>query len=183
MTGFQCDFRFYILLAVLIFFVPLPWLTSWIIAVCFHELCHLAVVKLLHGTVYSFKAGVSGANMECNNLSDRGYLLSILAGPLGGLVLVLTGRLFPRLAICSWILSVYNLMPVLPLDGGQALRLLIKNNDLFHIAERIALLLIFAFAIYLFFFANFGPLPFIAALSLFVKNRKRPCKEPHWGVQ
>ena len=183
MTRFGIDPRLYILFTVLLFLVPLPWLAAWVAAVCFHEFCHLAVVKLYGGNVCSFTVGLGGANMECIDLTDSAYLISILAGPVGGLGLVLLGRWFPRLAICSWFLSFYNLLPVLPLDGGQAMRILIKNSRLFLVVERISLFIISILAICICFFADFGPLPLVIAVSLWIKNRKRPCKGPQCRVQ
>lgn len=183
MSKFSIDPRLYILLTVLIFLVPLPWLAAWVAAVCFHELSHLLAVKLYGGKVCSFSLGLGGANLECADLTDRAYLVSILAGPVGGLGLVLLGRWFPRLAICSWLLSVYNLLPVLPLDGGQAMGILIKNACLFRVIERMSLFTISILALYICFFWNLGPLPLIVAVSLWFKNRKRPCKGPQCGVQ
>ena len=168
--------------SILLFLVPLPWLVAWVIAVSFHEFCHLAAVKVLGGNVLAFSINLGGVNMECADLTERDYLLSILAGPLGGFVLGLVGRWFPRLAICSWLLSVYNLIPVLPLDGGRVLQILVKKNAVFLAVEKIILgLSLLAAMICL--FADFGTLPLIIAISLWIKNRKRPCKETIWGVQ
>ncbi len=183
MSGFKLDARFCILLSVLVFMVPFPWLVSWVVAVSFHEMCHWIVMKFYGGNMRSFFIGLGGANMQCSGLSDREYLLSILAGPIGGFVLVLLGRWFPRLSICSWLLSAYNLLPVLPLDGGQVLRILVKNDTVFCVLERIVLILVSILAVITSLFMNLGPLPFIIVASLWVKKRKRPCKETVCAVQ
>ena len=94
------DPNLFITFAVLAFLVPLPWLLSWVVAVCFHELCHLVAVRLCGGSVSTFTLRLGGAIMESTDLSDNAYIFSVLAGPVGGLVLVLLGRWFPRLAIC-----------------------------------------------------------------------------------
>lgn len=183
MRNCRLDPSLYIIFAVMIFLVPLPWLISWTVAVCFHEFCHFAVVKLNGGNVRSFTLHLGGANIVSADLSENAYLLSVLAGPVGGLALVLLGRWFPRLAICSWALSVYNLIPVLPLDGGQAIRILLKNDPLLYVLQNVVLIVISLLAIYLCFFLRIGPLPLIITISLWVKNRKRPCKETLCGVQ
>lgn len=167
----------YIYFAVLLFFVPVSWLFAWLVAVSFHELCHWLSVRLFGGTVYSLTIGITGANMVCETLSNGKQLLSVLSGPLGGFLLVFTANWFPRIAICSWILSVYNLLPLLPLDGGRALQILLKNHRSYYVIEKVALIAISLCAVYLAINLRFGILPVVAVVGLWLKNRKRPCKE------
>ena len=183
MNSFKIDGRLCILFGFLLFLVPFPWFVAWIAAASFHEICHWLVVKLYGGNVRLFFAGIGGASMQCNGLSNRAYLLAVLAGPVGGFVLVMLGRWFPRLAICSWLLSVYNLLPVLPLDGGQAMRLLLKSNTVFCFFEKITLIIISALAVSSCIVLNFGLLPLILVASLWLKKRKRPCKDEVYAVQ
>lgn len=172
----------YILFAVLLFLIPLPWVVAWTCAVCFHEICHLVAVKAFGGKICKFFVGLGGAELECAELTDKAYAYSVLAGPVGGLILALLGRWFPRIAICSWLLSAYNLLPISPLDGGQVVRT-IFGIKILCIIERIALVALTAIALYMYIIANFGLLPLIIVGSLWFKNRKRPCKESHYGVQ
>ena len=183
MSKLKIDPRNYILLSALIFLLPLKWIVAWCVAVCVHELFHLVAVKLCGGHISNFSVALGGANMECVDLPDKKYLFSVLAGPIGGLVLVLLGRWFPRMAICSWFLSVYNLLPVLPLDGGHALQILLKEHNSFDIFQKILLFMISILGIYLCFCAKLGVLPLIIAVSLWIKNRKIPCKEALYKVQ
>ena len=44
-----------------------------------------------------------------------------MAGPAGGFMLLLLKRAFPALAICGFLQSAFNLIPVYPLDGGSVL--------------------------------------------------------------
>jgi len=172
MQKLKIDPRLYVLLAVLIFLLPLKWLSAWCAAVCLHELFHFAAVKLYRGKIRIFSLNLGGADMECTDLSDKAYMLSVLAGPLGGLLLVLLGRWLPRLAICSWLLSVYNLLPVLPLDGGQALRIMLKDKNALGVLQRIMLFVVSILAAYLCFIVKLGPLPVVIAISLWIKNQK-----------
>lgn len=183
MIKIRIDPGVFIILAILILLVPLPWIIAWVTAVCFHEYCHFAIVRLCGGHIEKLEMGLGGANMECADLADGSYILSVLAGPVGGFLLVLFGRWLPKLAICSWLLSAYNLLPVLPLDGGRILRMLIKNDKLFVMIERTFLFSVTVLALYGYCAAGLGLLPLTIVAILWIKNRKRPCKGTFCGVQ
>ena len=48
--------------------------------------------------------------------------LCALAGPVGGFLLLSMCRIYPELAVWGMFQSIYNLLPVYPLDGGRAVR-------------------------------------------------------------
>jgi len=173
----------YLYLAILLLLIPLPWLISWLIAVFFHEFCHWLGVKLGGGSVLQLTVGLSGANMESTAMSERQRLLAVLSGPAGGLLLLLLARWFPKIAICSWLLSMYNLLPVLPLDGGRALQILLRRDRVFCTVERVLLFCLTLLAVYSAFFLKFGILPIMIISILWLKNRKSPCKEMICKVQ
>lgn len=173
----------YIFLVLLLFFVPMPWLAAWMLAVFFHEFCHWIAVRLCGGEIHQLSIGLGGANMQSSALTDGKRLFSVLSGPVGGLVLVFVGRWFPRVAICSWLLSVYNLLPLLPLDGGHALQIMLRNEKPFFIAEKFFLAFLTMGAVYASFFLHLGALPLVVVSVLWLKNRKRPCKEGVCKVQ
>lgn len=173
----------YIYLVILLFLVPIPWLCAWLVAVCFHEFCHWISVRFFGGAVYSLTFGVTGANMVCETLTNGKQLVSVLSGPIGGFLLVLTAKWFPRIALCSWVLSGYNLLPLLPLDGGRALQILLKGHPCFYIIEKVILIAISLCAVYLAICLHFGVLPLAVMIILWLRNRKRPCKEGVCKVQ
>ena len=167
----------YVLFVLLLFLIPLPWLAGWLVSVLFHELCHWFAVLLFGGQVYKITVGLGGANMECTAFTDSKNILCILAGPVGGFLLALLGHWFPRLAICSWVLSVYNLMPLMPLDGGRALQILWNNPKSFEKFEVIFLMILTVLVFGLSFIKHLGVFPLCVVSALWIKNRKRPCKE------
>lgn len=173
----------YIYLSLLLFAIPLPWIAAWFAAVIFHELCHWVGVRLCGGEVLQFSLAVGGANMESTVMTDGKRLFSVLCGPLGGLFLAAFSRWLPRIAICSWFLSMYNLIPVMPLDGGNALQILIKNEKLHRVVEGIILGLLASVAIYTSLFLRLGILPLLIVFILWRRNRKIPCKECVCKVQ
>lgn len=172
----------YIFVVLLLLLLPIKWVTAWLLAIIFHELCHYLTVKLFSGQVYRLTIGLGGADMECSTLPDRKRLIAILGGPLGGILLIFLGKWFPRLAICSFILSVYNLLPVLPLDGGRALQIVLRERS-FHTIERLFLATVSLGAIYCVVRLQFWLLPTLIVVGLWYRNRKRPCKERPDRVQ
>ena len=173
----------YLYLAILLLILPIKWLIAWLFAVCFHEACHYLAVKLCGGESYHLYVGFGGAVISCSELTNRKHLFSLLAGPLGGFLLVLLGRWFPRLALCSWLLSIYNLLPLLPLDGGQALQILMKNSQLFYTVEKTLLILLMLCGIWVSVKMHLGVFPVIIVGMLWLKNRNSPCKEQICKVQ
>ena len=156
--------------------MPIEWLVAWLVAISFHEICHCFAVKLCGGKSYHLSVGFGGAIINCSELTGKCQLICLLAGPFGGLLLALLGRWFPRVALCTWVLSVYNLLPLLPLDGGQALQLLIKNKKIFYAIEKVVLVVLTLGGIYLSLYWHFGALPVVIVGILWLKNRKSPCK-------
>lgn len=111
----------YIALALAILILPLRWLMAALTAGAVHELGHLLACQLCGGNIRSITIAPSGARIETAPMEQGRALFCSLAGPLLGLSLLVPGKWFPRLAICAGIQSVYNLLPLHPLDGGQAL--------------------------------------------------------------
>ena len=173
----------YFYFVLLLFLVPLPWLFAWLVAVAIHEFFHYAAVRLCGGSVNSLSVGIGGANMSCSNLTEGKSLCAILAGPIFGLLPSFLGSWFPRLAVCCWVLTVYNLLPLLPLDGGRALQILLKDNKCFYIIQRIALVLLAGISVYSAFVLRIGALPLAIVVGLWLKIRKRPCNDSVCKVQ
>ena len=179
-------------LAVMILLLPPEWIMSAMIAALIHEFCHYLAILACSGKtagvgLYSFSARIALPEMS------RGKeLLCALAGPLGGLMLWLLAPWFPRLALCAAAQSLYNLLPVYPLDGGRALRCALHLflppsaadfTEAFVGWLTIGALLILSF--YLFAVRQMGVLPLMASIGLVfrTKDAKMPCKAGHFALQ
>lgn len=171
----------YIYMVLLLFLVPLKWLFAWLFAAGFHEVCHWLAVKLCGGEIYSITVGIAGAKMECSSMKKTKRLFAILSGPLGGLLLLAFARWIPRIALCSWLLSMYNLLPLLPLDGGTALEVLLGTK--IYILQKMFLILLSVIAIYVSVVLHFGLLPVVILAVLWTKSRNFPCKPGACKVQ
>lgn len=163
--------------ALLLLVLPLQWVLAAMFAAGFHELCHACAVSLCGGTIKRLTLGSGGAVMEVESMTRGRELICALAGPFGGLLLLLFSRWIPRIAICAGVQSLYNLLPVYPLDGGRALRcgaaLLLpgRGERICVILENCCLLCAFLLAVYASFWLKLGFVPIAFAAILLLKRK------------
>ena len=165
--------------------IPFPWAAAWMIAAASHEFFHCLALFLCGKSITGITIGVNGAEIEAGMLNHVEMLLCSLAGPLGGLLLLLLSELFPRLAVCALVQSAFNLMPVHPLDGGRALRSAMGFLFSEHIARRICSIIeisvlsgVFLLCLVTSVLLRMGIYPVLLAVffTLHTKKIKIPCK-------
>lgn len=112
-----------LLLGALVFLLDGRALAALVCAVAAHELGHVLALVLLGGRVEGLTLAATGPVLHCAS-QGSGWrdVLCALAGPaLGALAFFLLRQRWQLLAEMSAVLSLVNLLPVLPLDGGRAL--------------------------------------------------------------
>jgi len=181
----------YIAAAVLLLIIPLDWLIAAVLAAIFHEICHLAAILFCDGAIESIVVGLGGTEIIACLNGKRKEFIAILSGPLGSFLLVGLCHTFPKLAICAFIQGLFNLLPILPLDGGRMAQCILlcfwpeKIRQLQKITEGIAvtgtLILLIAACLIL----KLSLLSVVSCVFLFLKVvfRKTPCKEHQIRVQ
>lgn len=180
-----------IFLALGLLILPLRWLLAAILAAAFHEGCHWLAVRLCGGSITALHIGSGGAQMDAVGLSAGKNLICSLAGPVGGLFLLLFMRWIPCIALCALCQSAYNLLPIGPLDGGQALRSFCRltvprlENSICIWVQRLCLTAVACAAAYAAIWLRLGWIPVILALAVIVKAKtgKTPCKQRSKRVQ
>jgi stage IV sporulation protein FB len=181
----------WVLLAMSLLVLPLRWIMAAITAAVVHESCHALAVSLCGGRLRTLSVGKSGAVMVADPMTPTREFFCTMAGPLGSALLVLTFPWLPRVAFCSAVHCVYNLLPIYPLDGGRALRCIAakfpekQQRKLCAGVERLCLIALFAGAVYLTVWVNMGmtPLILVAVLFLRTKSVKPPCKKENLALQ
>lgn len=180
------------LFAVAFILVPVQWIGAWIFAISVHELSHYIALRLCGGTVTDISISCRGVVMQTQALSLGKEAICAYAGPLCALSILLFSRYFPRTAICTLVLSAYNLLPVFPLDGGRGLGCLLRKVlpeltavRVFSVVENSVLLGILFIALYSVFCLNLGLLPAALAVLLLLRSKgiKFPCKKCRLGLQ
>ena len=119
------------LLAALCFFLTGEELLALLLPVTAHELGHLGAILALGLRPRGFRAGPEGFTLSYSGETGAlGHALVAAAGPLAGLLYALAAARLQGLLSLPWLplsaglslaLSLFNLLPALPLDGGQLL--------------------------------------------------------------
>lgn len=118
------------LLSVLYFFGGFISLAALLLAAAAHELGHIIIIKLLGGGIKYLRFEASGMCMSlCGINSAASEAAALLAGPAAGLIFALicahygsetANRVLLECAGYGILLTAYNMLPALPLDGGRA---------------------------------------------------------------
>lgn len=111
----------------LLLIIPIRWILAAFTAAFVHECCHYIILKLLGVSVLGITIGANGAVIETDALTPCQELICALAGPMGSFLLLLMSGCFPLLSFCGLIQGIYNLIPVIPFDGGRVLKIVLKT--------------------------------------------------------
>ena len=178
-------------LSLILLAIPVSWVLAWLAAAAFHELFHCIALRLCKKDIESIDIGIHGAKIRTSDLSPGQIVFCAFAGPLGGILLLLF-RVFPRVAVCAFVQTLFNLIPILPLDGGQALhgllRLVLPERRIettYKAIETLIFAALITISILAAFLWKLGILPLLltAALTIRRKKRKIPCKWSSVKVQ
>ena len=118
----RAEAGFWIVLALMVLLFPFRFLIGVVLAATIHELGHLIAIRLTGGRVRGIFLHGGGARIESGPMEPGHGIVCALAGPGAGALTVLAWRWVPELAAAGLIQTIFNLIPVYPLDGGQVAR-------------------------------------------------------------
>lgn len=174
---FETDFCVLAVLAIMLF--PLKWSVSWFVAAFFHEMSHYLTLLIFKIKIFSLRITASGAILETEPMSQKQEIISALAGPLGGCGLLFFLYISPTISICALFQTLFNLLPIFPLDGGRVL----LGTLILVFGKKCAMKVYrcIAFIIYIILFLcagacalylNFGMIPLILTFLFFLRTYK-----------
>lgn len=124
-----------LLLAALYFFLTVDELIALLLAAAVHEAGHILAIRLTGGQTFGITVGVTGAVITRSAPEGRAReAVCAISGPLSGLAYAVAAALLSSLiesemltlsSGMSMVLTVFNTLPVLPLDGGRAIACII----------------------------------------------------------
>lgn len=117
---------FCISMAISLCILPLNWVCGWLLAMTVHEFCHCVAVWGCGGIIRKIRLTFLGAEIYADTNGNGREIVCSLAGPVGGLLLLVFHKALPVTAICTVVLSVFNLLPLRNFDGGRTLFCLLR---------------------------------------------------------
>ena len=181
---------FCFLASLMVVLLPLDWLLSCAGAAIFHELCHLVAIYLCSGSWQGVIVSSNTARISLPPLAWWQELLCAIAGPVGGFLLWLLYPVFPQIAVCGLAQSLYNLLPIYPMDGGRVLRCLaerfLKPAYSDYLCEFIGAMtkgILLAIGVFAMIWLELGAVPLLVAVAIVLKTGKYPCNQRGFAVQ
>lgn len=163
----------YIVIAAVFLLLPFKFIAAWLLSILIHELSHIFMLWILRVKIYKITFGAFGASIDTEPMPRLIEALSTIAGPIGGFCMLFFAKWLPLTSIFAFIQSVYNLLPIFPLDGGRVVRALLPEKPATVISSIIKyLLIIIGLAISIIF--KLGIIPFVALIVFFLKT---PCNK------
>lgn len=163
----------FLLLPAALLLLPLRWVLAWLLAVTIHETGHYLALRLCRIPIYALRLTPIGITMHTGALQGRDTVLCALAGPLFALLFTVLSPVLPCTAVCALFQSLFNLLPVYPLDGGRALRAMLSKLLPAHTAycfEQIILSVVASICLYLFHILRLGVAPALLFVLIFAQK-------------
>ena len=144
---------FCIVVAMMLLVLPLQWVMGWLSAIAIHEFGHFAVLKCFRKPIQAVSFELGGIYIKTEAMTVGQEILCALAGPLFGLCPLLFARVCPHIAVWALVLSGFNMLPVLPMDGGRVthglLRMCFGVHEAFKIGKWIGIVTVYVLGIIL----------------------------------
>lgn len=174
MTGVRWDIGWgaVLMLSLTYFFDDTGLFAACIPAVLVHELGHVAALRYFGANIRKVSIKAYGAKIDYSGiLGNRERAISLAAGPAAGavysvLAYFLLGPFGKLSAAASAVMTVFNSLPIMPLDGGQIMTCLFPQVKAYTVSLCFAALLCAISLVLLKMYCAAAPLTVSAALLI-----------------
>lgn len=121
-----------IFISIILYFAPQDFVAAYFLAVFFHEAGHVLCLLLFRRRIYSARLELKGLLIEHEGgMSELEVLLCAAAGPITGLLFAYASSFLAHFScpdffnLCAGLslaLSIFNALPIIPLDGAAAFK-------------------------------------------------------------
>ena len=161
-----------LLFALMYFFDGSGLVSALLPAVLVHELAHALALQLCGCRLTRVSVSVFGAEMDyAPQINGLRAILCFLSGPLAGMVYAVAactigGNYLRMSGSASFVLSAFNCLPILPLDGGRVVQTILPAAQARRISRFASLLLLACGMMLAVYASSFGMLLMGAWLSV-----------------
>ena len=122
MGPIRVDGGAWIVLGIGFLILPLRFLLGVLLAAMVHELGHLTAMYFTGVRIDGLVVHPFGARIEAGPMEPGTEIICALAGPMAGALTIFVWKWFPELAAAGVVQTIFNLIPIYPLDGGRVAR-------------------------------------------------------------
>lgn len=112
--------------------------TYFFISIFIHEISHIVIAKVYKINIKNLRVSIFGFSAQIENnkkTKTKQKILMYLAGPIANFILAIIFYFLKieyieklKLVYTNLCLGIFNLLPIIPLDGGNVLKELLKNK-------------------------------------------------------
>lgn len=128
---FEIDRKILIVIIIFAIMKKIDIYCAFLISIIFHELMHYIFSKIIKADVNYIRLGVFGVSMDVAFIGKTNLIKKIifyLAGPLLNFFIAFLFRnVYIKVTYLNLAIGIFNLLPIVPLDGGNIVLAILKR--------------------------------------------------------
>lgn len=128
---FEIDKKILIIIVIFIIIKRIDIYCIFLISITLHELAHYIFAKIIKANVNYIRLGPLGMSMDVAFIGKQNMIKKIvfyLAGPCSNFFIAFLFRdIYLNVAFLNLAIGIFNLLPIVPLDGGNIVLVILKR--------------------------------------------------------